>query len=130
MYYRHIGALTLLREPIECDMRSLIIRFFATVFALSLADYLLEGILLDGVYAAIIAAIILGVLNLVVRPILVVLTLPVTIITLGLFLFVLNAMLFWFVGSFVEGFQVAGFGSALAGSLVVSVVGWIADKLS
>ena len=111
-------------------MQFLLIRFLATVFALFLADYLLEGILLNGVYAAVIAALILGVLNTVVRPILVVLTLPVTIVTLGLFLFVLNATLFWFVGSFVDGFEVTGFGSALAGSLVVSVVGWVADKLT
>ena len=86
--------------------------------------------MVDTLYTAIIVAVLLGVINMVVRPILVLLTLPLTILTLGLFLFVVNASLFWFVGSFVEGFVVEGFAAALLGSLIVSFVGWVTQKLT
>lgn len=111
-------------------MTSLLVRFLAAVLGLFLADYLIAGITVDSFYTAAIVAVILGVLNLVVRPILMVLTLPLTILTLGLFFFVLNAALFWFVGSFVEGFSVTGFAAALLGSLVVSAVSWLTNKLT
>lgn len=70
-----------------------------------------------------------GILNAVVRPIILLIAFPITIITLGLFSFVVNAGLFWWVGSFVKGFYVAGFVSALLGSLVVSATAFIVDKL-
>lgn len=111
-------------------MTRLLIRFLAAVLALLVAERLVQGISVDDLYTAAIVAVILGVLNLIVRPILVVLTLPITILTLGLFLLVLNATLFWFVGTFVEGFVVADFLSAFLGSLVVSIIGWLAHKLT
>ncbi|MFT5036447.1 MAG: putative membrane protein [Candidatus Azotimanducaceae bacterium] len=106
----------------------LISRILVSALALLLTAYIIPGITIDGVYAAIIAAVILGLLNLVVRPILVVLTLPITIVTLGLFMFVINAALFLFVASFVDGFVVDDFLVALLGSLLVSIISSIGNK--
>jgi putative membrane protein len=107
----------------------IIARVLITALALLLVAKFIPGIMVNGLYPAIIAAIILGLLNLVVRPILVLLTLPITILTLGLFMFVINAALFLFVASFVEGFAVSGFLTALVGSLIVSVISAIGNKL-
>lgn len=109
---------------------SIIIRILITALALFVAAYFVPGIVVEGLYAAIIAAIILGVLNLLARPILVILTLPITILTLGLFLFVINAVIFWFVASFVDGFSVDGFLPALLGSLIVSIISAVGNKLA
>ena len=103
-------------------------RVLITALALLLVAELIPGIIVEGLFAAIIAAIILGLLNLIARPVLVVLTLPITILTLGLFIFIINAVLFWFVASFVEGFDVSGFWPALLGSLIVSIVSAIGNK--
>ena len=78
---------------------------------------------------ALAAAVILGLVNAVIRPILVLLTLPATILTLGLFIFVINGLLFWFVASFVKGFSVAGFWSAVLGAIVYALVSWAASTL-
>jgi putative membrane protein len=78
---------------------------------------------------ALLVAVILGLLNAVVRPILVILTLPVTLLTLGLFIFVINALLFQFVASFVKGFDVAGFWPAFWGSIVYSLISWAVSAL-
>ncbi|WP_273874062.1 phage holin family protein, partial [Serratia ureilytica] len=83
--------------------------------------YLLKGIHVAGFTSALIAALVLGLVNTLIRPILVILTLPVTILTLGLFIFIINALLFMFVGNVLSGFQVASFGSALLGSVLYSV---------
>ncbi len=107
----------------------LISRILIGAFGLLLAAYVVPDIVVDGLYIAIIAAVILGVLNMIVKPILVILTLPVTIITLGLFIFVINAALFMFVASFIEGFTVNGFIPALLGSLIVTVVSTIGNRL-
>lgn len=92
-------------------------------------SYLSVGISVSGFYIALIVAVILGVLNVLVRPVLIFLTLPINILTLGLFTFVINALLFWFVASFVDGFQVSGFIAAFLGALVVSVANYIADAI-
>ena len=99
-----------------------------TSFALLLAAYVIPGITIDGIYSAVIAALILGLLNILVKPVLFILTLPVTIITLGLFSFVINAALFWFAASFIDGFAVDGFFAALLGSLFVSIINSIGSK--
>ena len=106
----------------------LISRILLGAVALFLADSLIPGIELFGAYSAVIAAIILGILNAFVRPVLLVLTFPITLLTLGLFAFVINALLFWFVASFVDGFAVSGFVAALLGSLLVSLVTAIGNK--
>jgi putative membrane protein len=106
------------------------IRIATVVAGLFVAANFVDGIGIADIYTAVIVAAILGILNLFVRPVLVVLTLPVTIITLGLFMFVLNAGIFWFVGTFVKGFTVAGFIPALLGSIIVSIAGWIGTKIT
>jgi putative membrane protein len=111
-------------------MTKLLTKLLAVVVALLLASKYVPGISVDDVYTALLVAVVLGLINIIVRPILLVLTFPITILTLGLSLFVVNALLFWFVGSFVEGFEVAGFVPALLGSLLVSVVGSVAQKLA
>lgn len=104
-------------------------RILLTALALLLVAELMPGITVSGLYPALISAVLLGVLNVFIRPILVILTLPITIITLGLFTFVINAILFWFVASFVTGFEVDSFLSAFIGSLIVSIVSAIGNKL-
>lgn len=106
-----------------------LIRVLVIALALLLAAHFVPGIVVENLYIAVVAAIILGLLNLTARPVLVLLTLPITIITLGLFVFVINALLFLFVASFVEGFEVNGFISAFLGSLFVSIVSAVANKL-
>ncbi len=103
-------------------MVQLITRILLGAFALLLVAKIVPGVSIDGFYPAVIAAVILGVLNAIVKPVLVILTLPITIVTLGLFIFVINAGLFMFAASFIDGFTVDGFIAALLGSLIVSVV--------
>ena len=86
--------------------------------------YLLPGIAVADFVTALVAALVLGLVNTVVRPILILLTLPATLLTLGLFIFVLNGLLFWFVGSFIEGFVVAGFWWGVIGAIAYSIVSW------
>lgn len=107
----------------------MISRVLIGALALLLAANFIPGIEVMGLYTAIITALILGLLNMIVRPVLIVLTLPVTILTLGLFTFVINAALFWFAASFIEGFAVAGFVPALLGSIFVSIVSAIGNAL-
>jgi putative membrane protein len=103
-------------------MIHLLLRWVVNAAALMLVAYLYPGVSVTSFGAALIAALVLGLVNAVVRPILVILTLPVTLLTLGLFLFVINALLFWFVAEVVQGFHVAGFGAALLGSILYSVI--------
>ncbi len=103
-------------------------RILITALALLIVARLIPTIQVEGFYAAIIAALVLGVLNLLVRPLLIILTLPITIVTLGFFIFVINALLFSFVASFVEGFAVQGFLAAFIGSFVVSVISTIGNR--
>ena len=99
----------------------LITRLLLTALVLLIVAEYIPGITVDGFYPALVAAIVLRLLNLFVRPILVILTFPITIVTLGLFMFVINAALFWFAATFIDGFAVATFLHALLGSLIVSV---------
>lgn len=91
--------------------------------------YLYQGVQVRSFGAALIAAFVIGLLNMVLRPVLVVLTLPVTVVTLGLFLFVINALMFWVAASVLDGFQVRSFGAALLGSLIYSVFGLLIDSV-
>ena len=79
--------------------------------------------------SALIAALVLGLVNMLVKPVLVLLTLPITIVTLGLFLIVINALLFWFVGSVLKGFQVNGFWWAVGGAILYSLISGLLTKL-
>jgi putative membrane protein len=97
--------------------------------ALIAVAYLMPGITVSSFGAALVAALVLGLVNAFVRPILVLLTLPVTILTLGLFIFVLNGLLFWMVGTWLEGFAVAGFWSGVFGAILFSLVSWALSAL-
>ena len=91
--------------------------------------YLYSGVVVASFTSALIAALVLGLLNTIVRPVLVLLTLPVTFITLGLFLFVINALMFWSASGLLNGFHVASFTAALIGSLIYSVLGIVIDAV-
>lgn len=103
-------------------MTTLLLRWIVNALALLLVAYLYPGVSIDDFVTALIAALVLGLVNAIVRPILVILTLPATILTLGLFLFVINAFCFWFVAEAVRGFRVDGAVAALVGSLLYSVI--------
>ena len=105
----------------------IIVRWLLLAAALLLVAYLYPGVTITSFGSALIAAFVLGLLNTLLRPILVLLTLPVTVITLGLFLFVINALMFYFAASLLDGFQVAGFVAALVGSLLYSLCGMVID---
>jgi putative membrane protein len=106
----------------------LLTKVLLTALTLLIVAEYVPGITVDGLYPAIIAAIILGLLNVFVRPILLILTFPITLITVGLFVFVINAALFWYAASFIDGFAVESFWYALVGSLIVSVVSTISNR--
>ena len=107
----------------------LLLRLIINAAALLLVAYLVPGFEVGGIYAALIVAVILGVLNAIVRPLLIVLTLPINIITLGLFTFIINALILWFVSTFVKGFDITGFIPALAGALILWFVSLVASWL-
>jgi len=106
----------------------LIARLLLTTLALLLVAAYIPGVAIDGLYSAIMAAVVLGLLNLFVRPVLVILTFPITLLTLGLFILIINASLFWFAATFIDGFSVTGFLPALVGSLIVTIVSTLGNK--
>ena len=102
-----------------------LLRVLANALAILLAAAIVPGIEIRGALAALGAGLVLGLVNAVVRPILVILTLPLTLVTLGLFLFVLNGLCLWLTSLLVKGFEVHGFWAAVFGALIVSVVSWL-----
>jgi putative membrane protein len=105
----------------------LLLRWLLSAAALLAVTYLYSGVQVSSFTSALIAAAVIGLLNMIVRPVLVVLTLPVTIVTLGLFLFVINALLFWAASGLLSGFHVNGFIAALIGSLIYSLLGLLIE---
>lgn len=106
----------------------LLTRIVITALALLMVAKLSIGIEIQGLYGALVAAVVLGVLNTLVRPLLVILTLPITILTLGLFIIVINAALFYVTATFVDGFSVDSFLAAMIGSIIVSVISSFANR--
>ncbi len=109
-------------------MPGILIRWLITTLAIMMVPTLVSGVTLDSLGSAVLAAAILGVLNAVVRPVLLLLTLPLTIVTLGLFILVNNALMFMLAGAIVPGVHVASFWSALFASVIVSIVSWILNS--
>ena len=109
--------------------RNLLVVWLINALALLALPYVVPSVQVDSIFTALIAALLLGFVNTLIRPLLVLLTLPVTVVTLGLFIFVINGFLFWFVASFVRGFSVAGFGSAVLGAIVYALISWAASTL-
>ncbi len=108
-------------------MQGIVLRMLIAMLGLYLASELLPGVSIRGTGTFILAALLLGIVNAVVRPIALILTLPLTIVTLGLFLFVLNAAMFGLVAALLGNFSVAGFWSALFGAIIVSITSTIAS---
>ena len=107
----------------------LVLKWLLSAAALLLIAYLYSGVAVAGFGSALLAALVIGLLNTLVRPVLVLLTIPITLLTLGLFLFVINALMFWAASGLLSGFHVAGFGSALIGSLLYSLLGILIDRV-
>jgi len=106
-----------------------LLRVVVNALAIMLAASIVPGIQVDGLVPALVGGLLLGLVNAIVRPVLIILTLPITLITLGLFLLVLNGFCFWLVASIVKGFSVSGFWSACLGALIVTIVSWIMTAL-
>lgn len=106
----------------------IIAKWFISALSLLAVAYLIPGIFVSSFYIALVVAFFLGVINVIIRPILVILTLPINIITLGLFIFVINGFLFWFLSTFIEGFHVKGLGVAILGALLVSIFSFIGNR--
>jgi putative membrane protein len=109
-------------------MRLLLVWLINTVSLMAVA-YLMPSVAISSFGAALIASAVLGLVNTIIRPVLVLLTLPVTVLTLGLFIFVINGLLFWMVASWLEGFEVAGFWSGVLGAIVYSLISWLLSAL-
>ncbi|MEY4729886.1 MAG: putative rane protein [Pseudomonadota bacterium] len=110
-------------------MIRLFLRWAISAGALLALPYIIQSIQVKDIKVAVITALVLGLVNAIIRPIAMLITLPLNILTLGLFTFVVNALLFWGVAYFVEGFSVGGFWSALLGSIVFSLISWAASTL-
>ena len=108
-------------------MQGIFVRTLITMLGLFLASRLLPGVWIEGTGNFILAAFLLGLVNAVVRPLIFVMTLPLTVVTLGLFIFVLNAAMFGLVAAMLDNFQVAGFWSALFGAIIVSITSTVAS---
>ncbi len=110
-------------------MKGLFVRWLMLTVAIMAAAYLLPGIEVSGVFSAFFAAAILGILNALLRPLLLLLTLPLNILTLGLFTFVINALMLMMVSGVISGFHIAGFWSAVFGSLIIGVISWLLTSM-
>ncbi len=107
----------------------LLLTWLINALALLALKYIMPSITVDSFVTALIVAVVLGLINTLIRPLFVLLTLPVTILTLGLFLFVINGLLFWAVGSFVPGFHVDGFWAGVFGAIIYSIISWALSAL-
>lgn len=102
----------------------ILIQWLLSALAIMVAAYLLPGVKIDGFFAGLVAAVVIGLINTFIKPVLIILTLPINILTLGLFTLVINALLIMLASSLVPGFQVAGFGWALLFSILLFFVNW------
>jgi putative membrane protein len=109
-------------------MRLLLI-WCCNALALLAVAYLLPGVRVEGFESALIAALVLGLINTLIRPLLILFTLPVTVLTLGLFILVINGLLFWFAGSVLRGFEVGGFWAGMMGALLYSIISYLLSLL-
>jgi len=110
-------------------MRKIILKWLVNTLALLVTTYFVKGIHIRGVSSLILAAALLGILNALIRPILLILTFPITIITLGLFTLIINGAMLWFVSLMIKGFVIQGFWPAIIGALIVSLVSWLFNWL-
>jgi putative membrane protein len=109
-------------------MRGVLLRWLVLTAAVLTASWLLDGIRVNGIFPAILAAALLGILNAVLRPLLILLTLPLNILTLGLFTFVINALMLMIVSAIIPGFDVRGFWTAVFGALIIGAASWLLNR--
>jgi putative membrane protein len=109
-------------------MNGIVLRWFGLTVAIVAAAYLLNGIQISGFFSALFAAAMLGILNAVLRPIALILTLPINVLTLGLFTFVINALMLKMASGLIPGFDVQGFWTAIFGSLIISIISWLLNS--
>ena len=107
----------------------LLLTWLINAAALMALPYLMHSVSVSNVGTALIAALVLGLVNTLIRPLLVLLTLPVTLLSMGLFILVINAFLFWVVSTLIDGFEVAGFWSAFLAAILYSVISWALSTL-
>lgn len=110
-------------------MKGILIRWLILTVSIIFAAYVIDGIQVTGFFSAFFTAAILGILNAFFRPVLIILTLPINIMTLGLFTFVINALMLMMASGVISGFKISGFWSAISGSLVISMVSWALNAL-
>jgi putative membrane protein len=110
-------------------MPGILLRWLVTTLAVLVVPYLISGVSVSNVWSALLAGAVLGILNALVRPVLIILTLPLSIVTLGLFILVINALMFQLAGAVVPGLHVESFWSAFLAAIVVSIVSWCANSL-
>ena len=124
------GEIERIERGNQCSSMFFIVRLLIHMVAIFIISYLFPSLIrVDSVGIALLAALILGLANAILRPILIFLTLPITIITLGLFLFVVNGIMLWLVSAIVKGFYVNGFWGAVFGSILISLVSWVLSRL-
>lgn len=109
-------------------MTQILFRLAVISLGVTLSAYLIPGVTVTGPWPTVKAAILLGLLNISIKPVLIILTLPITLLTLGFFTIVINGLMLWLVGSVIEGFDLAGFPTAVLASLVVSVISLILNQ--
>ncbi len=107
----------------------ILLHWIILTLAVLASSYAVPGIEVSSVLTAVIVAAVLAVINLIVKPVVKLLTLPINILTLGLFSLVLNGLFFWFVASIISGFNIANFKAAFIGALIVSIINWLGGKL-
>jgi putative membrane protein len=110
-------------------MRRILLKWLINALALLVTAYIVKGIEFTGAPALFMAAALLGILNILIRPFLILLTLPITIITLGLFTLIINGAMLWIVSLIIKGFVIQGFWPAVIGALIISVVSWVLNGL-
>jgi putative membrane protein len=108
---------------------TLLVSWLINALALLAVPYLMHSVQVDSIWSALLAALLLGLVNTLIRPLLVLLTLPITLLTLGLFIFVINGLMFWGVAQLVSGFHVAGFWPGVGGALLYSIISWALASL-
>jgi putative membrane protein len=111
-------------------MIAFLVRVLVNTMAIALAAKVIPGVEVDGIVSALAAGFLLGIVNALIRPVLLILTLPITFVTLGLFILVVNGACFWFVAWLIDGFRVRSFWPAVGGALVVSAVSWVLTAIT
>jgi len=110
-------------------MKTFLTRLIISALSLGVAAYIVPGIYVDGILTLLIAAFLLGIINAIIRPILIILTFPITILSLGFFLLIINGGMLALVAFLLPGFSIYGLGSAILGWLILSITSWLASKL-